>query len=140
MPRTSNAAGGDASAFRRREGIDSQTLIQLTEVAYDEQLAARVRALLRRRKGVAERRMFGGLCFLLNGNMACGVQQDRLVLRLGPDGAARALQQPHTTPMDFTGRALASMVYVQPAGCRDDTDLRRWLDDAVRFARTLPAK
>jgi TfoX/Sxy family transcriptional regulator of competence genes len=109
-------------------------------VAYNEALAGRVRARLGRRKGVAERRMFGGLAFLLNGHMACGVQGDRLVLRLGPQGAAAALQRRHTRPMDFTGKALASMVYVEADGYRRDADLRSWLDKAVRFARGLPPK
>jgi TfoX/Sxy family transcriptional regulator of competence genes len=106
-------------------------------VAYDERLAARVRAQLSRRKGVTERPMFGGLAFLMNRNMACGVQGDRLVLRLGPEGAAVALQQPHTKPMDFTGKPLASMVYVEAAGCRREVDLRRWVDKAMHFAKTL---
>jgi TfoX/Sxy family transcriptional regulator of competence genes len=109
-------------------------------VAYDERLAARVRAVLKRGRGLTERRMFGGLAFLLNGHMACGVLGDTLVLRLGAEGAKRALARLHTRPMDFTGRALASMVYVEPAGHRRDADLRAWLARAVRFARALPAK
>ena len=109
-------------------------------MAYDEELAVRVRALFSRRKGVTERRMFGGLAFLLNGQMVCGIQGDRLVLRLGPAGTAAALQRRHTRPMDFTGKALASMVYVEAAGCRRDADLRSWLDKAVRFVRALPPK
>jgi TfoX/Sxy family transcriptional regulator of competence genes len=109
-------------------------------VPYDAVLAARVRAALRRRRGITERRMFGGLAFLCGGHMACGVQGSALVLRLGRQETARALERPHTRPMDFTGRALASMVYVEPAGCRRDADLRAWIDRALRFTRTLPAK
>lgn len=109
-------------------------------MACDERLAARIRAQLGRRKGVTERAMFGGLAFLMNGNMVCGVLEDRLVLRLGPQGAARALQQGHTRPMDFTGKPLASMIYVDAAGCRSDGDLRHWVDKAIRFAKTLAPK
>ena len=109
-------------------------------MAHDEQLAARVRKQLGRRTGISERRMFGGLAFLMNGNMACGVQDDRLVLRLGVTGATAALHERHTAPMDFTGKPLASMVYVDAPGWRDDAELRRWLGKAMRFARTLPPK
>lgn len=109
-------------------------------MAYDEELAGRVRARLRRRDGVSERRMFGGIAFLLNGHMACGVQDDRLMLRLGPAGAAAGLRQPHTSPMDFTGKPLSSMLYVERVGWQDDAQLRRWVDEAVRFASSLPPK
>lgn len=84
--------------------------------------------------------MFGGLAFLVNGHMACGVQGTALVLRLGAEGAAAARRRPHVRPMDFTGRPLASMVYVDAAGCRRDADLRAWVDEAVRFARGLPTR
>jgi TfoX/Sxy family transcriptional regulator of competence genes len=107
---------------------------------YDDKLATRVRALLSRRKGVSERAMFGGLAFMLNGNMCCGVVGDTLMLRLGEAGAARALGEKHARPMDFTGRPLKSMVYVAPAGLRTEAALRGWVDRAVAFARTLPAK
>lgn len=84
--------------------------------------------------------MFGGTAFLLNGHMICGVQGDALVLRLGSEGAAAALEQPRTRPMDFTGKPLASMIYVDVAGYRQQADLRGWVEQAVRFARTLPPK
>jgi len=109
-------------------------------VAFDETLARRVRSLLEGRRGAAERRMFGGVAFLVNGHMACGVQGSALVLRLGPEGAAAALRRTHTRPMDFTGRPLASLVYVEVEGCRREADLRRWVEQAVRFARRLPPK
>lgn len=109
-------------------------------MAYDEQLAGRVRKLLRRRKGFSEKKMFGGICFLLNGNMCCGVTGETLMLRLGKPAAARALEEPFTREMDFTGRPLKSMIYVDPAGYGTDTDLKTWVDRAVKFARTLPAK
>lgn len=109
-------------------------------MAYDEELAGRVRALLGCRKEVTERRMFGGLAFLVNGHMACGVQGDCLVLRLGPEGAAAALRRRYARPMDFTGKPLASMVYIEAEGCRRDVDLRSWLRKALRFARELLPK
>ena len=80
--------------------------------------------------------MFGGLAFLLNGNMRCGVLGDRLVLRLG----AEALREPHIRPMDFTGSDMASMVYVAPEGYATEPAIRGWVSRAVSFATSLPAK
>ena len=109
-------------------------------MAYDVQLAERVRKALKRRRGVGERKMFGGVCFTVNGNMCCGVTGQNLVVRLGNEGAATALNERHTRPMDFTGRPMKSMVYVAPAGTHSDKDLSGWLDRALRFARGLPPK
>lgn len=105
-----------------------------------EALIRRLRSLLGGRQDVEERRMFGGTAFLLNGHMVCGVQDAALVLRLGRDGAAAALARPHIRPMDFTGKPLASMVYVDPLGYRGEHDLRAWVEQAVGFARTLPPR
>jgi len=109
-------------------------------VAYDEAVAERVRKALRRRKGVTERKMFGGIAFMLNGNMCCGVLERDLMLRLGDEGAAKALEERHTRPMDFTGKPLKSMVYVAPAGFRTDAALKAWVKRAADFARSLPPK
>lgn len=109
-------------------------------MVYDETLARRVRQVLNRRKGVNEKKMFGGLCFLLNGNMCCGVESTLLVLRLGDDAVEQALQQPHTRAMDFTGKPMKSMVYVEPQGTDNPKDLKQWIDQAVKFVRTLPEK
>ena len=109
-------------------------------MAYDEKLAERVRAALSRKQGVSERSMFGGLAFMVNGNMCCGVVGSDLMLRLGKAGAAKALGEKHARPMDFTGRPMRTMVYVEPAGLRAEAGLRAWIDRAVTFARTLPAK
>lgn len=109
-------------------------------MAYDERLAERVRNVLKRRKGFSEKKMFGGICFLLNGNMCCGVTTEELMLRLGPEKAAEALEEPHTREMDFTGRPMKSMVYVMPGGYRDEADLIDWVQRAVKFAGSLPAK
>lgn len=109
-------------------------------MAYDESLAARIRSALAPRNDIDERKMFGGLAFLMRGNMCCGVVADTLMLRLGNEGAAQALAEPHTRPMDFTGKPLKSMVYVAPAGIVADADLNRWVGRAVAFAETLPPK
>jgi TfoX/Sxy family transcriptional regulator of competence genes len=108
-------------------------------VAYDERLAARVRDLLANDSALSERRMFGGLTFMLAGNMCCGIVDDRLMLRLGADFAEKALKRPHVHPMDFTGRPMTGMVYVAPEGLRGRA-LRTWVEQAAGFARTLPAK
>jgi TfoX/Sxy family transcriptional regulator of competence genes len=108
-------------------------------MAYDEELAQRVREELASRPDVQERRMFGGLAFMLSGNMACGVVGDRLMLRLGKEGAAAALCEPQVSPMDFTGTPSATMVYLEPAGCADAT-LASWIARAVAFVDALPVK
>jgi TfoX/Sxy family transcriptional regulator of competence genes len=87
-------------------------------VAYDERLAARVRDLLAGDPGLSERKMFGGLAFMHDGNMCCGIVGDRLMLRLGAELAEQALKQTHVHPMDFTGRPMTGMVYVAPQGLR----------------------
>ncbi|NOX59320.1 MAG: TfoX/Sxy family protein [Planctomycetes bacterium] len=109
-------------------------------MAYDENLAARVRALLRRRNGFSEKKMFGGVCFLLNGNMCCGVTPNELMLRLGAEGAADALKEPNTREMDFTGKPMRSMIYVDPEGYDSDPELKSWVTQAAKFASSLPPK
>ena len=109
-------------------------------MAYNQDVAERVRKVIARRKGVYERKMFGGLAFLMNGNMCCGVIDNNVVLRLGKDRAEKALRERHTREMDFTGTPLASMVYLRPAGYKTEEELRAWVKRAVDFTRTLPAK
>lgn len=108
-------------------------------MAYDEELADRVRVVLADEAGLTERKMFGGLAFMLNGNMACGIVKDELMLRLGAEGADAALDEPRVRQMDFTGRPMTGMVYVEPTGL-DDAGLRRWVEQAAGFARSLPPK
>jgi len=108
-------------------------------MAYDEQLAERVREELQADPGFSERKMLGGLCFMLHGNMCAGVVGERLMLRLGEDAATAALQQPSVSPMDFTGRPMRAMVYVEGEGLTDGA-LARWVDQAATFARRLPPK
>jgi TfoX/Sxy family transcriptional regulator of competence genes len=106
----------------------------------DEELVYRIRRALRGKRDVAERRMFGGVAFLVRGHMAFGTVRGSLMVRLGEAGAAEALKEPHVDPMDFTGKVLKSMAYVRPAGLRTDTALRQWLNRASEFARALPPK
>ena len=108
-------------------------------MAYDEQLAERVRGVLPDPAMVSEQKMFGGLAFMVGGHMFCGVMRDELMLRLGPEGAQQALTRPHVRPMDFTGRPMKSMVLIGRDGLKG-TALRRWVDTAMAFARDLPAK
>lgn len=108
-------------------------------MAYDEDLADRVREALPGDGLLDERKMFGGLAFLLNGHMVCGVVKDTLMLRLGPDGAERALTQPHVREMDFTGRPMKAMVFVDLPGLQG-RGLQHWVDEATSFVRELPPK
>lgn len=107
---------------------------------YDEFLAERVRQLSSKKDRFTEKKMFGGLAFLLHGNMACGIVGERLMLRLGEEGAALALGEPNVVPMDFTGKPIKTMVFVEPPGIERDEDLEGWVEASIAFARTLPKK
>ena len=109
-------------------------------MAFSELLADRVRAALARRRGVSEKKMFGGVAFLANCHMFCGVNRDDVVVRVGPDAWAKALSRKHARPMDFTGRPLSGYVYVAPPGVRTAASLKTWVDQGLRFARTLPPR
>jgi hypothetical protein len=109
-------------------------------MAYDEALAARVRAALGERGDLVEKRMFGGVGYLVRGNMACGVHGDRVIVRVGPEAYEAALADPHTRPFDLTGRPMTGWVTVGPEGYAIDTALAEWILRGVSFALTLPAK
>lgn len=113
-------------------------------MAYDEKLAARVRRALDGVEAVEERKMFGGLCFLVRGHMACGImgaaQGGALLVRVGKDGQRAALAREHAEEMTFTGRPMRSMVQVDPAGLRTDGQLSGWVAMGVEHARSLPPK
>ena len=109
-------------------------------MAYSEALGARVRAVLASRDDASEKRMFGVLCFLLGGNMCCGVVGDELMVRVGPDAYDDCLAQPHAREMDFTGKAMKGMVYVAEAGIADDSELAAWVRRGAAFAGSLPPK
>jgi TfoX/Sxy family transcriptional regulator of competence genes len=108
-------------------------------MAYDEELAERIRDVIDTSREVSERKMFGGLAFMVGGNMACGVVTDKLMLRLGPEGTLAALSQPHVREMDFTGKAIRTMVFVEPDGL-GGAELARWVTEAVSYAASLPPK
>ena len=109
-------------------------------MAYDEALAARVRESLPIRTDLAERKMFGGLAFMLAGNMCCCVTDKGLMVRVGPEGYEEALALPHTGVMDMTGRPMRGWVLVQPAGLESEASLNQWVARDAEFAGTLPAK
>ena len=109
-------------------------------VAYDETLAERIRAALPDRPDVGERKMFGGIAFMVGGNMACGVIGQDLMARVGKEARDAALDEPHTRPMDFTGRPMKGYLYVAPEGVADEESLQAWVDRCVEFAESLPAK
>jgi TfoX/Sxy family transcriptional regulator of competence genes len=109
-------------------------------MAYDEGLAFRVRELIAEHPGMAEKRMFGGLAFLLNGNLACGVQGEHLIVRLPADATDAALGEPGTEPFDLTGRKLSGWILVGPDAYSEDDDLSRWVERGLAFAGTLPPK
>jgi hypothetical protein len=109
-------------------------------MAFSEALAARIRDALIRKRGVEEKKMFGGVGFLLNGNMLVGVWKDSLIARLGPDNYDDALLEPHVREFDITGRAMRGWVLVEPGGVEEDHHLNDWIERAIKFVRTLPPK
>lgn len=109
-------------------------------MAYSEDLAERIRPLLADRGDLTERKMFGGLAFMLNGNMTCGVTGDELMARVGAEHTEAALAEAHTRPMDFTGKPMKNIVYVEPAGIETDDQLAGWVDACAGYALSLPAK
>lgn len=108
--------------------------------AYDERLADRVRRLLAHRAGYSERRMFGGICFMLYGNMACGVLADTLIVRVPRDRTEAVLRRKYTRPFDFTGKAMRGFVVVEAAGTRLSQALSDWVNAACSCAGKLPHK
>lgn len=109
-------------------------------MAYNIELGNRIRALLADQEGVSERKMFGGLCFMINNNMACGVVKDELMVRVGKEKFEETLEQPHARLMDFTGRPSRGMVYVAAEGISTKRGLAMWVQKGVEFASSLPAK
>jgi hypothetical protein len=109
-------------------------------MAYDESMAYRVRAALAQQDGVTERKMFGGLAFMVNGHMCCGVMQDHLMVRVGPQQHEAALAQPHASEMDFTGRPMRGIVWVDPPGYAADEELAAWIGRGLAFVTGLPPK
>ena len=109
-------------------------------MAYSEELAERVRGVLAGRPGIREQKMFGGLAFMLNGNMACGILQGELIVRVGKEKFDDALSLPHARVFDMTGRPMRSFVYVAAEGLASDEGLTEWARRGIAFAESLPPK
>ena len=109
-------------------------------IPYDENLATRIREALAHKKNIEEKKMFGCICFFLNGNALAGVWKDRLIVRLGPDEGEAPLLEQHVRAFNFTGRAMRNWVAVEPDGVEDDDQLKDWIQRAVKFVGKLPRK
>ena len=109
-------------------------------MAFDENLAARIRDALARKKNIKEKKMFGGVCFLLNGNMLVGVWKDSLIARLGPDQGEEALLEPHVKAFDITGKPMKNWILVEPEGVENDAAVKEWVQRAVKFVGKLLKK
>ena len=107
---------------------------------YDEGLEDRIKKVVSKWDQTEAKKMFGGICHLLHGNMFCGVYKDYLILRLGEEKAAMALESPFVKPFDITGRAMKGWVMVEDKGFTTDDQLKAWLNQAREFVETLPAK
>jgi TfoX/Sxy family transcriptional regulator of competence genes len=109
-------------------------------MAFSEALSARIRQRLARRKNIDEKKMFGGVGFLLHGNLLVGVWKESLIVRLDPAEGREALKEPHVREFDITGRPMKGWVLVDPEGLEVDERLTNWIDRATKFVKTLPAK
>lgn len=109
-------------------------------MAHSESLARRIRQALAGRHGITEKKMFGGVGFLLNGNMCVGIWKSSLIVRLGPEQAAAALGEPNVAEFDITGRPMKDWVMVEPDGLETDEQLGHWVQRALEFVETLPKK
>jgi TfoX/Sxy family transcriptional regulator of competence genes len=109
-------------------------------MAYDEGLAERIRQVLEDRRDVVEKRMFGGIAFMVAGHMSVGIIKDQLMVRVGPAAYEGFVKEPHARPMDFTRRPMVGFLYVAPDGVERDEDLERWVARGVAHATSRPAK
>ena len=109
-------------------------------MAFSENLATRIRSCLSRKKRIIEKRMFGGIGFLMNGNMLVGVWKNSLIARLGQEQGEQALLEPHVQPFDITGKPMKGWVMVEPDGIENDEQLSLWIEKSEEFVRALPKK
>jgi TfoX/Sxy family transcriptional regulator of competence genes len=109
-------------------------------VAFDEALAARVREALAENAEISERQMFGGIAFLLSGNMAVGVSKEDLMVRIDPDDQEEALAHPGVRPFDMTGRPMKGWILVAPEATEEESELAQWITRGLDFAGSLPPK
>ena len=115
-------------------------LVREPAMGYEEETAERVRRAISREHHLAEIKMFGGLCFMVNGNMCCGISDKALMIRVGAASREQALAQPHTRPMTMRGKSLGAFVLVDPEGYRTEAALAKWVQRGVNFVSTLPGK
>ena len=108
-------------------------------MAYDERLATKIRAILKETPGIEEKKMFGGLCFLLKNHMLCGVEKERFMFRVGREQEALALNRPGSSIIEFNGRRMGGLIWVDPAQCKGSA-LKEWMAIAIRFVGSLPPK
>jgi TfoX/Sxy family transcriptional regulator of competence genes len=106
----------------------------------DEKLAGRVRGILADSGSIVEKKMFGGLTFMVSGHMCCGVRGDDLIVRVGKDRQDAAMAEPHARPFEFTGKPLGGLVLVAPEGCEGEAKLKKLVGMALEFVKELPAK
>jgi len=125
---------------KKLKGLASRKKMEESTMAYDEVLAKRIEKLMKKKGGFSKKEMFGGIGYMIHGNMCSGVHKEYLILRLGKDVAESALKEKHTRPFDITGRPMSGWVMVNPNGTRDEDALRKWIDDAMSFVKTLPPK
>ncbi len=109
-------------------------------MAYDEALANRIGIILKDQPNVVGKKMFGGIAFMVSGNMCCGVVKDTLMLRVGAENYEPLLSLPHAREMDFTGKSMKGMIYVDPEGLTSEEELKIWVERGLEFVLSLPAK
>ena len=107
---------------------------------YDEQFCDRIEPMIMMREGVSKKNMFGGIAFLINGNMSIGIWKDLLVVRLTKEKADEHLQKKNVRPMDITGKPMKGWIFVEPEGYKQDKDLWNWIEEGYEFANSLPPK
>lgn len=106
----------------------------------DDKLAKRIEEVLKGKRGITSKKMFGGTCFLLHGNMLCGVAKGKLVARVGPEAYESCLKLKNASEMTFTGKPMKGMIYVAKEGCKTNSQLGKWIDRSMDFVKTLPRK
>lgn len=109
-------------------------------MSYDKGLAQRIREQLINRPDVEEKKMFGGLCFMISNHMCCGIVEGRLMARVGPEAHEQCLVKTHARKMDFTGKPMKGMIYVDPEGLSTDKELKEWISICLEFVESLPPK
>jgi TfoX/Sxy family transcriptional regulator of competence genes len=147
LPSTFVTKAGDIQVLSHKINRDNSTIYRGNVkpdrrkiMAYNEALAVRLRQLLDGQPELVEKKMFGGIGFMLRGNMACGLNKDDLIVRVGPENYETAVIRPYARPFDITGRPMKGWVMVAPDGYAADDDLKSWVEEGVDLALSLPPK